>query len=100
MKAAINWAGALALAALIALGTALDGPEDHQADWAASQELQALQTAEAGSARQQTAAQALCTSERGPNSEARWTAEGHLVCTTRRGVRPAATLASASGAQP
>ncbi len=89
MKTAINWAGGITLAALIALGTTLTGPEDHHADWAASSELKALQAAEAGSARQQAAAQALCTAERGPNSEARFTPEGHLVCTTRRGIRHA-----------
>ena len=85
-SAAINTLGALALAALLALGTTLDGPEDHQADWQHSQELLALQAAEARTARQQAAAQALCTKERGPNSEARFTPEGHLVCTTRRGL--------------
>ena len=82
----INTLGALALIAVLALGTALDGPQDHQADWADSQELKALQTAQADTARRQVAAQTLCTKERGPNSEARFTAEGHLVCTTRRGL--------------
>ena len=89
MSAYTNCLGALAIAAILAFGTTLDGPEDHQGDWATSQELQDLQAAEAGTARQQAAAQALCTEARGPNSEARFTPEGHLVCTTRRGLRNA-----------
>lgn len=64
----------------------LDGPQDYSEDWSQSAELQALQAAEAGTARQHAAAQALCTQERGPNSEARWTVLGDLVCTARRGV--------------
>ena len=63
-----------------------DGPDDHQADWSDSQALQDLQAAEASSVRQQAAAQALCNEARGPNSEARWTSDGQLVCTTRRGL--------------
>lgn len=86
MPTAVNTLGALALAALLALGTAIDGPEDHRADWASSGELKELQAAEASTARQQAAAQALCSKERGPNSEARFTPDGHLVCTTRRGL--------------
>ena len=72
----------------LALGASfhLDEPDDHQADWSDSQALQDLQAAEASSARQQAAAQALCNEARGPNSEARWTSDGHLVCTTRRGL--------------
>lgn len=89
LKSPSGWAGALLLAGLIAFGTALTGPEDHQGDWAASSELKALQASEAGSARQRAAAQALCNAERGPNSEARFTPEGHVVCTTRRGIRHA-----------
>lgn len=84
--AAINYAGALALAALLAFGTTLDGPTDHQAEWAQAEALKALQASEAGTARREAAAQALCNEARGPNSEARWTPEGHLVCTTRRGT--------------
>lgn len=79
----------LGLAAVMALVMAaswhLDGPDDHQADWADSQAIIDLQTAQAGSARQQKAAQALCNQARGPNSEARWTLEGHLVCSSKRG---------------
>ena len=71
---------------LLIAGALMDGPEDFSADWDQSSALMELQAAEAGTARQQRAAQALCTQERGPNSEARWTTAGDLVCTTRRGV--------------
>ena len=79
---ATNWL----LAALLALAAAhnLDGPADHSADWATSAELQALQATERGTQRREAAAQALCTKERGPQSEARWTPDGDLVCTLRR----------------
>ena len=77
---------AVGAVSLLIAGALMDGPEDYSADWIQSAELQALQAAEAGTARQQTAAQALCNQERGPNSEARWTVSGDLVCTTRRGV--------------
>jgi hypothetical protein len=73
----------LLFAALLAyIGPALDTP-DHSAEWPTSTELQALQATQAGTARREAAAQALCTAERGPQSEARWTPEGHLVCTAR-----------------
>ena len=83
--------GALLFAAavlVIALGTAsqIKGPDDHQADWSESAALKDLQATEAGTAKRQAAAQALCTQERGPNSEARWLEDGSLACTTRRSV--------------
>jgi len=68
------------------LGGCLDGPEDHQGDWAQSDNLKALQDSEAGTARRQAAAQALCNEARGPNSEARWLSDGSLACTSRRAV--------------
>lgn len=86
MSRAHTYAGAVALAALLALGTTLDGPPDHQAEWEQSDALEELRASEAGSARREAAAQRLCLEARGPNSEARWTPEGHLVCTTRRGL--------------
>lgn len=89
MNLAINWLMALALALTLGASWHLDGPDDHQADWADSQALKELQAAEAGSARQQAAAQRLCLEERGPNSEARWLPDGSLACTTRRGVATA-----------
>ncbi len=98
MTRAHTWLLAIVIAVLVSSAWHLDGPEDHQADWAASQALQDLQAAEAGSARQQAAAQALCTQERGPNSEARFTPEGHLACTTRRGER--ALAVAQQGTQP
>lgn len=74
------------------LGGCLDGPEDHQGDWSQSDNLKALQDSEAGSARRQAAAQALCHQERGPQSEARWLPDGSLVCTVRARVAKAVQL--------
>lgn len=84
---ATNWLLAATLAiALGVVGPALDNPltDDHSADWALSAELQALQATEAGTQRREAAAQALCTAERGPQSESRWTPDGDLVCTQHR----------------
>ena len=58
----------------------------YQADWADSDAIQALQATQANTARRDAAAQRVCSQARGPNSEARWTIEGDLVCTTRRGL--------------
>ena len=99
MKAAAQTAiGVLVLVFALGCSHYLDA-DDNSGEWATSAELKDLQAAEVGSQRQQRAAQALCNEERGANSEARWTAEGHLVCTTRRGERPATTVASITGAQ-
>lgn len=91
MNSLTTWASATAIAFVLAAGCALDGPEDHSADWAESDAIAALQATEAGTARRQAAGQRLCTEARGPNSEARWTADGDLVCTTRRGLVAVAT---------
>ena len=79
----INTALVLAIATVLSTSYLLDGPDDTQAAWD-----QDLRTAAAGSARREAAAQRLCTQHRGPNAEARWTPEGDLVCTTRRGLKP------------
>jgi hypothetical protein len=81
-----NYTLAALLALLLASGHLLDGPDDMRAEWDQSQALKELQASQAGTQRREAAAQALCSQERGPNSEARFTPEGHLVCTTRRGV--------------
>lgn len=86
MNTAVNTAMALLLALVLGTAHLLDGPDDMRAEWDQSQALKDLQASQAGTARREAAAQALCSQERGPNSEARWTVEGHLVCTTRRGV--------------
>jgi hypothetical protein len=79
------WLSAAAIAiALGTVGPALDAQDDHSAEWPLSAELRALQASEASTARREAAAQALCTAERGPQSEARWTPDGDLVCTLRR----------------
>lgn len=86
------------LAVTLSLAFHLDGPDDHRGDWSHSAELRELQASAAHTERRERAAQALCTGERGPNSEARWTPEGDLVCTTRRAlVQP---LASAQAGRP
>ena len=80
-----TWFAAAVLAfALGVIGPALDAQTDHSADYPTSTELQALQATEAGTQRREAAAQALCHAERGPQSEARWTVDGDLVCTQRR----------------
>ncbi len=95
MKAqVINWLGAIVFCLLLGSAWQLDADDNH-GDWATSAELQELQAAEAGTARHEAAAQALCNEARGPNSEARFTPEGHLVCSTRRGMRSHASAQSA-----
>ncbi|EJL87727.1 hypothetical protein PMI15_00886, partial [Polaromonas sp. CF318] len=88
------WLGALAIAAVLVLPAALEdmlrGTPNASQEWADSQLLKDLQASEEGSAKRQAIAQQVCNEARGPNSEARWTPEGHLVCTTRRGVRQVA----------
>lgn len=84
MTTPANWLLAALLAVTMAAAHHLDGPTDHSADYATSSELQALQASQAGTQRREAAAQALCTKERGPQSEARWTPAGDLVCTGRR----------------
>ena len=88
MTTATNWLIAALMAIALAASLNLDGPEDHAADWADSAAIQALQATEAGTARRNAAAQRVCLEARGPQSEARWTPDGDLVCTTRRGTIP------------
>ncbi len=86
MTSPTDWSLALLLALVLGAAHHLDGP-DYSADWAEAEAIEARQQEAAASARRDFAAQAVCNEARGPNSEARWTAEGHLVCTTRRGER-------------
>lgn len=79
----------IAAVVTLALGAAaanMDGPEDHEADWADSDAIKALQASQAGTARRDAAAQRVCDQAHGPNSQARWTSDGDLVCTTRRAL--------------
>ena len=68
----------------IAASGLLDGPSDddaaHQSYNAARSALQELQTSAPASARREAAARQLCAEVRGPASQARWTADGDLVC--------------------
>lgn len=90
MNTAATWFSAMVIAlAIAAAPTLMDGPDDHQAEWDQSAALKELQASQAGTARREAAGQALCSQERGPQSEARWTPEGDLVCTVRGGTRRA-----------
>ncbi len=82
-----NWTAGLALCAILSTSHLL-GPDDITAAQDQAALIAELRNSAAGSARREAAAQRLCAEQRGPNSEARWTAEGHLVCTLRRGVKP------------
>ena len=93
---ATNWLLAAALALTLAAAHHLDGPTDQQAEWDQSEALKELQASAANTTRREAAAQALCSQARGPNSAASFTPEGHLLCSTRRGV---VSMASA-GVQP
>lgn len=95
MTTPTNWLLAAVMAIAMAASFHLDGPADHQADWADSDAIKALQVTEAGTARRNAAAQRVCAQARGPNSEARWTADGDLVCTTRRGTTPTTAVQQA-----
>lgn len=89
-KHAFTALGAALIALALGCSHYLTGPEDHQADWTQSDALKELQASAAGSARRDAAAQRLCNEARGPLSEARWTPEGHLVCTMRQTIVKAA----------
>lgn len=82
----ISTLSALALAALLSTSYMLDGP-DRSAEWAESSNLKAAQADAVKAARKHAGAQALCADERGPQAEARWTPDGDLVCTARRGAK-------------
>lgn len=84
----INIGLALALALLLSSAYMLD-KEDNSSEWDTADELAIAQAAADFDTRIQKAAQQLCDAERGPNSEARWTEDNKLVCTTRRGVKVA-----------
>lgn len=89
MNRALTWIIAALAAVAIAAACNLDGPDDNSAEWDQSENLKALQASEPETARREAAAQALCNEVRGPNSEARWDADGKLGCTTRKGMRAA-----------
>lgn len=91
MSRAATWFSATVIAVAMAAAPAMFSEiDDHSADYTTSAELQALQATERGTQRREAAAQALCHAERGPQSEARWTVDGDLVCTQRRNA-PAST---------
>jgi len=84
MSRAAIWFSAAVIALAMASVPALFGElPDMRSEHITADELAAIQADENVEARKQAAGQALCTQARGPNSEARWTPEGHLVCRIR-----------------
>ena len=86
MNTAATWFAAAVLAVAIGASSQLDGPDDNEAEWDQLAALKELQASEAGAERREAAEQALCTQERGPNSAARWLADGSLACTTAQRI--------------
>ena len=76
----INYVGALALAALLALGTTLDGPTDYSAEWQQADYLIELQNAANAQHRMELAGQAACEDLRGYNTTAQFDSAGTLYC--------------------
>ena len=85
MKAAIYFSAAVVALALAAAPALFGELPDMTTEHTTAAELAAMQAEEAAEARKQVAGNALCKSERGAGSEARWTVEGHLVCRMRNG---------------
>jgi len=69
---------------LTVLPACMDDIPDHSHEATEYENLKALQDSEAGTARREAAAQALCREAHG-ESVAIWTADGRLVCRARRG---------------
>lgn len=67
-------------------GAWLDSLDDHSEEWKVSQSLIDAQLAYAKDFRKQKAAQELCFSTVG-ESVAAWSADGELVCISRRGKK-------------
>lgn len=88
MTTATNWLLAIVLGTLLAAACNLDTTDDIEAPQ--SPALSALQNSEAGSARRDSAGQALCIEAKGPGSTALWTPQGDLVCRAPS-TRPPAT---------
>jgi hypothetical protein len=86
VKSAAIWFSAAVVALALAAAPAMFGElPDMTTEHTTAAELSAMQAEEAMEARKQAAGDALCKAERGQNTEARWTPEGHLVCRMRNG---------------
>lgn len=84
MKSAAIWFSAFVIALALAAAPAMFGElPDMANEHITAAELSAMQAEQALEARKQAAGDALCKAERGSNTEARWTVEGHLVCRMR-----------------
>lgn len=79
-----GWFGALVILAVIATAQVGD-IEDHHAEWAQSEALKSAQDTKAQAERQQHAAQAMCTSEYGPQVLAVWIDDATVECVNPRG---------------
>jgi len=84
----VNIALVIGIAAALSSAYLLDGPDDHQPDWAESQALKDAQKAAQIAARIERAAAQLCIRLQGPNTGYRWTEDNQLVCTTNKGRNP------------
>ena len=73
---------AVAFAAVLSIGPALD---DHADEWAQSTALRDAQQQAQAEARRERAAAQLCVRLRGPNAAHRWTPDGELVCSHNKG---------------
>ena len=95
--AVASWCLAGAIAVILSASHLVGGPDELQAEADQSENLTELQAAAPGSPRQIAAGLALCWQERGLASEARWTADGDLIC---RASSPAQLLTVAQGGRP
>jgi hypothetical protein len=81
-----GWLIALAAVAVMATMQGLDFP-DHSSEWKRSSALEQQQDDEQRAERRALAAQALCTSEHGPQALAVWTDDHTIECVSTRGKR-------------
>ena len=77
----LNWTLAALLALLLSSSYLLDGPTDHQSEWASAASLQDAVRAEAQAQRRAQAVAALC----GQNAGSFELADGDTQCTTKHG---------------
>ena len=75
----------IALAAIAFVSTAAE--PDRRSEWAKAERLLAEQKAAAAAERRQRAAQAMCSSDHGPQVLAIWTSSGSVECVNARGRR-------------
>lgn len=79
-----GWVGAFVILAVFATAQVSD-IEDHHTEWGQSQALKDAQDTQARGERQQHAAQAMCSSEYGPQVLAVWIDDTTVACVNPRG---------------